>query len=79
MDRVSTERNEAIEKFTESEKYWRQKQVKADREYQGLFELNQSLKEDNGALLDQLDKFNRRIKQLEGEATREQESRVALV
>lgn len=72
------ERNEALEKFAESEKYWRQKQAKADREYQGLFELNQSLKEDNGALLDQLDKFNRRIRQLEGEAARDQEARAAL-
>jgi len=51
LDRLTGERNEAVEKFSESEKYWRQKQAKADREYQGLLELNDSLKEDNHALL----------------------------
>lgn len=51
VEKVSHERNEAVEKFSESEKYWRQKQHKADKEYQGLFELNTSVKEDNHSLL----------------------------
>lgn len=74
VERISNERNEAIEKFSESEKYWRQKQGKADREYQSLYEMNQSIKEDNNSLLGQLDKFNKRIKQLEGESLREQDT-----
>lgn len=71
IDRITNERNEALEKFSESEKYWRQKQLKSDKEYQSLFELNQSIKEDNNSILNQLDKFTKRIKQLEGEARRE--------
>lgn len=78
MDRVTAERNESLDKYAETEKYWRLKQAKSDREYQALFELNQSVKEDNSALLDQLDKFNRRIKQLEAEAARESEVKAGL-
>ncbi len=40
VDRVSNERNEALDKFGESEKYWRQKQSKLDQEYKTLYELN---------------------------------------
>ena len=36
--------------------------------------MNESLKDDNRALLTQLDKFTKRIKSLEGEALREQDS-----
>ncbi len=36
--------------------------------------MNKQLKEDNGDLLTQLDKFGKRIKQVEGEVRREQEN-----
>jgi chromosome segregation ATPase len=35
--------------------------------------MNESLKEDNHALITQLDKFTKRIKQLEGDLLRDQE------
>ncbi|TNV86320.1 hypothetical protein FGO68_gene14015 [Halteria grandinella] len=73
VDRVTQERNEAIEKFSESERYWRGKQAKQDKEYQTLFELNQSIKEDNSSILLQMDKFSKRIRQLENELLREQD------
>jgi hypothetical protein len=50
-DRVTQERNEALEKFNESEKYWRQKQARIEKESQQLYEMNQSIKEDNNAIL----------------------------
>ena len=36
--------------------------------------MNESLKEDNHALITQLDKFTKRIKQLEGDLLRDSES-----
>lgn len=68
LERMTLERAESIDKYTESERYWRQKKAKQEREHHQLFEINQSLKDDNSALLTQLDKFNKRIKQLENEA-----------
>lgn len=62
VERITNERNEALEKFSESEKYWKQRQGKQSHENQTLFEMNESLKEDNQALLTQLDKFTKRIK-----------------
>jgi hypothetical protein len=51
LERVTKERNEALEKFSESEKYWRSKVSKADNEHNALFEMNQQLKEDNSSVL----------------------------
>lgn len=40
VENITKERNEAIEKFSDSEKYWRNKQIRVDKEYQTLYELN---------------------------------------
>ena len=45
-----------------------------DKEYQTLYELNHSVKEDNNVILSQLDKFNKRVRMLEGEVAREQDA-----
>eukprot|EP00347_Sterkiella_histriomuscorum_P016960 403351196 len=74
IERISEERNEAISKYDENEKYWQSKYQKLDRESNQLFEMNKSIKEDNNDILVQLDKFNKRIKQLESEKLRDQEA-----
>lgn len=60
-------------KYEENERYWKSKYTKVEKDNGQLFEMNKTLKEDNGDLLTQLDKFNKRIKQLEGEKHRELE------
>ena len=60
-------------KYEENERYWKSKYTKVEKDNGQLFEMNKTLKEDNGDLLTQLDKFNKRIKQLEGEKLRELE------
>jgi predicted RNase H-like nuclease (RuvC/YqgF family) len=74
VERLTNERNEALEKYQESENLWRGKYAKQMNENKSLYEMNESLKEDNNALITQLDKFTKRIKQLEGDMIREQES-----
>lgn len=71
VERLTNERNEVMEKYQESEKIWRGKQGKQHHENKSLYEMNESLKEDNHALIMQLDKFNKRIKQLEGDLIRD--------
>ncbi len=73
LDRCQSDKAEAIGKYEDNEKYWKGKLGKLERESDQLFEMNRQLKEDNGDLLTQLDKFVKRIKQVEGEVRREQE------
>jgi len=40
LERVTGERNEAIDKFSESERIWRQKQQRQEREGATMMELN---------------------------------------
>jgi len=51
LERVTTERNEVLEKHQDSEKIWRGKQVKQIAENKSLYEMNESLKEDNHAII----------------------------
>ena len=74
MERVTQERNDAVEKFSQSEKYWRQKVQKQERENESMSEMTHQLKDDNHSLLIQIDKFGKRIKALEGELQRELDS-----
>ena len=50
-ERLVHERNEALDKFAESEKYWKGRSAKQAAENKSLLEMNESLKEDNHALL----------------------------
>lgn len=67
LEKAQEERNQAITKYEENETYWKTKFSKVAKEANQLFEMNKSLKEDNSDILLQLDKFNKRIKQLENE------------
>ncbi len=51
LEKVTSERNEAIDKYDSNERYWKQKFSKAEQELSQLFELNRSLKEDNNDLI----------------------------
>jgi hypothetical protein len=51
LERAVNERNEAGERYQESEKIWRGKQAKQINENKSLYEMNESLKEDNHALI----------------------------
>ena len=51
LERVTTERNEVLEKHQDSEKIWRGKQAKQIAENKSLYEMNESLKEDNHAII----------------------------
>ena len=63
-----------MKKFDDNEKYWNAKYSKLEKENQQLFDLQKQLKDDNGDLLSQLDKFNKRIKMLENERLRDGDS-----
>ena len=71
VERAVGERNEALEKYQEGERINRAKMARQAAENKSLYEMNESLKEDNHALILQLDKFTKRIKQLEGDLIRE--------
>ena len=74
VERLQGERGETMKKFDDNEKYWKAKYSKLEKENQQLFDLQKQLKDDNGDLLSQLDKFNKRIKMLENERLRDGDS-----
>jgi len=51
LERVHEERNESIMKYEENERYWKSKYTKVEKDNGQLFEMNKTLKEDNGDLL----------------------------
>ena len=52
---------------------WKTKNTKSQNDLKGFLEMNQSLKDDNKDLMIQLDKYIKRVKQLENEVDREKE------
>ena len=52
---------------------WKSKNTKSQNDLKGFLEMNQSLKDDNKDLMIQLDKYIKRVKQLENEVDREKE------
>ena len=52
---------------------WKTKNSKSQNDLKGFLEMNQSLKDDNKDLMIQLDKYIKRVKQLENEVDREKE------
>lgn len=74
-EQVQIQRAEAIDKYDKNECYWKGKHQKLEMECNQLFEMNSQLKDDNNDLIVQIDKFNKRIKQLDNDKERDQEQR----
>ena len=70
---LTEERDKTIEQFEANEKMWKSKNTKSQNDLKGFLEMNQSLKDDNKDLMIQLDKYIKRVKQLENEVDREKE------
>ena len=71
LKETTHERDEAVARFNENEEVWTSKHTKLEKDKRNLLEINQSLKDDNKDLLMQIDKYLKRIRQLENEAERE--------
>lgn len=72
--RLSTaikERDMTLKKFEENEQVWTKKLDKIQKDHQSMVEMNSSLKDDNKDLLIQIDKYIKRVKQLENQIERE--------
>ena len=70
---LTEERDKTIQQFEANEKVWKTKNTKSQNDLKGFLEMNQSLKDDNKDLMIQLDKYIKRVKQLENEVDREKE------
>lgn len=68
------ERDETLSKYEENEAAWQRKLSKLEEDQRSLFEMNSSLKDDNKELMMQIDKYMKRVKQLENNVEREKDA-----
>ena len=70
---MTQERDHTIVKYEESEVMWTQKHSKLSAEHKRMIELSTGLKDDNKDLMIQIDKYIKRVNQLENTLEREKQ------
>jgi len=71
---VQKERDETIQKYEENEEMWKKKCDKLQKDQTAMLQMNSNLKDDNKDLMIQIDKYIKRVKQLENQIDRDRET-----
>ena len=68
------ERDQTLDKYEQNEIMWDARNKKTQATSSSLLEMNQGLKDDNQELMMQVDKYIKRVRQVENEVEREKEN-----
>lgn len=71
---VKGERDQTLDKFEQNEIMWASRAKKTQLTSKSLLDMNQGLKDDNQELMMQVDKYIKRVRQVENEVEREKEN-----